>query len=319
MTDKIKMILDVDTGIDDAIGIVLAATAPEVTLLGITTVSGNIDLESATKNTLRVLDLIDVTTVPVHMGAAKPLKRSIRYATEVHGASGMAGQLEDVAVALPTGKDAVSFIIEQLEAHKGEVTLVMTGPQTNFALALEREPRVAQWVKNIVIMGGVVLGRGNESPVAEFNIAIDPEAVDKTFNCGAQVTMIGLDVTKKAILTKAHLEALDASKPLTQFVKGVTKQYMDRYFMDDGIYGCPMHDPLAVAVAITPDLVKTQRHFVAVEQNSTYCDGQTICDFNGKWGKTPNVDVALEVDDHAFLSLLIDRLKTAGVPRGGLK
>ena len=418
-----KVLLDVDTGVDDAIGIIVAATAPEIELLGITTVSGNIDLASATVNTLRVLKLLGKEgQIPVHMGASKPLHRSVRYATEVHGATGLSGQLQDIAVDLPKGQSAEDFMIETIDQYPGEITLIMTAPQTNFAKALEKRPDLGKQLKEIIFMGGVVDGRGNESPRAEFNIAIDPEAAERVVHCGAKITMVGLDVTKKALLkrsdlgvtegnlesdadadTKDQVEAnaeaqidanskssaesntkanakssakasakasgkasaesntkanakdvaeansqgdaeteanflanadiladadakadpndqdqvkadadTDANNPIIDFVKKVTAAYMNRYHATHGVYACLMHDPLAVSLAIQPDFVKTRHHFVGIETNSTYCDGETVCDFKDHWMKERNVHVALELDSGAFIDFLVDRIRKAG-------
>lgn len=308
---KKKVILDVDTGIDDAIGIILAATAPEIELLGITTVSGNIDLESATKNTLRVLKLLGKEEIQVYKGAETPLERKIRYAVEIHGASGMAGQLEDMEVSHHQSKTAWDFYHEMASLYPGEVTLVMTGPQTNLARALEQYPELKGLFKEIIVMGGAVKEKGNESPTAEFNIAIDPEAAEMVFQSGMKVTMIGLDVTKRSLLRREHFSRLRQDSPVADFVMKVTNDYMERYFKANGIYGCSMHDPLAVTMTLAPQFVKTQHLFVGVETKSQYCDGQTICDFEKRWNKDPNVYVGLEVDVEGFIDFLIDRINAA--------
>lgn len=307
-----KVILDVDTGIDDAIGIILAATAPEIELLGITTVSGNIDLESATRNTLRVLKLLGKDQIKVYQGAEAPLSRKIRYATEVHGMSGMAGQLENIEVSFNEMMPAWDFYREMAGKYPGEITLIMTGPQTNLAIALEKYPDLKLNLKEVIVMGGAVLEKGNESPVAEFNIAIDPEAADRVFESGLKVTMIGLDVTKKSLLKRSDFEGLRKDSPVADFVMNVTKMYMDRFYIDNGIYGCAMHDPLAVTMAIAPEFVKTVPYYVAVETNSRFCDGQTICDFDQRWKKPANVQVGLEVDSTGFIHFLIERINQAG-------
>lgn len=315
-----KVLLDVDTGVDDAIGIILAATAPEIDLLGITTVSGNIDLGSATVNTLRVLKLIGKDGVyPVHMGASSPLCRRVRYATEIHGSTGLAGQLRDIPVDIPKNTAAEDFLIETIERHPGEITLVMTAPQTNFAKALEKREDLGRKLKEIIFMGGVVDGRGNESPRGEFNIAIDPEAADRVLNCGGKITMVGLDVTRKALLTREALQGLDRHNPVVDFVKKVTADYMERHHSLHGIYGCLMHDPLAVSLAIDSSFVTTAHHFVAVETRSQYCDGETVCDFNDYWKKKANVHVAMDLDQEAFISFLLERIKKAGVYNGSTK
>lgn len=302
------IILDVDTGIDDAIGILLACASPEIEVLGITTVSGNIDLESATRNTLRVLKLIE-REIPVYAGAKKPLVREPRYATEIHGASGLAGQLEDIEVQHKQSKHAVDYLIQTLQARPGEVTVVMTGPETNFALALRKEPRVAQWVKEVVVMGGAADIRGNESPVAEFNIAIDPEAAELVFQSEAKVTMVGLDVTTKALLTQEDAHRITDAK-IRDFVAGATYDYMMRFNAKKGIQACSMHDPLAVCMTIKPDFVQTEHHFVGVETNSVYCDGMTVCDFDKRWNRPANVHVATALDARAFIDFLVERLST---------
>lgn len=303
-----KVILDVDTGIDDAIAILLALASPELEVLGITTVSGNIDLASATRNTLKVLKLAGREDIPVHQGAVKPLWRSIRYATEVHGDCGLAGQLTEVEPGEPQALSAEGFIRAQLDLYPGEITLIMTGPQTNLGQMLLKERTLGQKFKEIIVMGGVAEGRGNESPVAEFNIAIDPEAADLVFHCGAPLTMIGLDVTRKAILRTEDILALTASEPVRAFVDHVTREYRQRFAMTHGFEGCLMHDPLAVAAAVDPSLVTTLHRYVGIETESRYCDGQTVCDFDGRWGKAANVMVGMEVDAQRFIALLTSRL-----------
>ncbi|MGB3368338.1 MAG: nucleoside hydrolase [Acidaminobacteraceae bacterium] len=304
-----KVILDVDTGIDDALGILLAIISPEIDLMGITTVSGNIDVESSTLNTLRVLKLIDKTDeVGVYMGATKPLSRSIRYATEVHGSTGMADQLLDFDVKYKHIMDAEDFIIKTVKENPGEITIVMTAPETNLARAFAKAPEIEDMIKEVIIMGGVVGGKGNESPVAEFNIAIDPEAAHIVFNGNYDLTMIGLDVTKKALLTEDDIAKITETSRVKKFIGDVTKIYMDRFFLDNGIHGCAIHDPLAVAVAIDSSLVETEHKFIVIERNSEYCDGMTICDFDGRWGKKPNVHVALAVDSERFINFFIDRM-----------
>lgn len=304
-----KVILDVDTGIDDALGILLAIVSKEINLMGITTVSGNIDVESSTLNTLRVLKLIDKTDeVGVYMGATQPLKRNTRYATEVHGSTGMADQLLDLDVEYKHKMDAEDFIIKTIKENPNEITIVMTAPETNLANALAKAPEIEDMIKEVIIMGGVVGGKGNESPVAEFNIAIDPEAAHTVFNGSYDFTMIGLDVTKKALLTEDDIKKISDTSIVKKFISDVTKVYMDRYFLDNGIHGCAIHDPLAVAVAIDSSLVETEHKFIAIERSSEYCDGMTICDFDNKWGKEPNAHVALRVDRERFINFFIDRM-----------
>jgi len=309
-----KIILDVDTGIDDAIGIMLACASPELDIQAITTVSGNIDLVSATRNTLRILKTIGREEISVFAGEKAPLKRDVRYATEIHGSTGLAGQLQDVEVearleeVLNSKTSAIDYLIDAIRENKGEITLIMTGPETNFARAMEREPEIENWVKEIIIMGGAADMMGNESPVAEFNIAIDPEAAQMVFGSKAKVTMVGLDVTTKALLTRDRITEITGNDAVRGFVHDATFDYMERYHKANGVYGCCMHDPLAVSLAIDPSLVETVHRFVGVETNSTYCDGMTVCDFQGRWKKEPNVHVAMGVEPRVFVDFLIDRL-----------
>lgn len=309
-----KIILDVDTGIDDAIGIMLACASPELDIQAITTVSGNIDLESATRNTLRVLHIIGHDDISVYAGEKAPLNRNVRYATEIHGSTGLAGQLTDIEVedklkeVLNSETSAVDFIIDTLRNNKGEITVIMTGPETNFARAMEREPEIQNWVKEIIIMGGAADMLGNESPVAEFNIAIDPEAAEAVFSSKAKVTMVGLDVTTRALLTRDRIDEITGNAAVRDFVYAATYDYMERYNKSSGIYGCCMHDPLAVSLSVNPDLVKTIHRFVGVETNSIYCDGMTVCDFDNRWGKEPNVHVATDIEPKVFIDFLIERL-----------
>jgi len=309
-----KIILDVDTGIDDAIGIMVACASPEVELQAVTTVSGNIDLVSATRNTLRVLKIIGHENIPVYAGQKSPLKRNVRYATEIHGSTGLAGQLTEVDVenrlneVLKSDTSAVDFMIDTINNNKGEITVIMTGPETNFARAMQREPELENWVKEIIIMGGAADMKGNESPVAEFNIAIDPEAAQMVFSSKAKVTMVGLDVTTKALLTRDRIDEITGNEAVREFVRGATHDYMERFHSKTGVYGCCMHDPLAVSLSVNPDLVGKVHKFVGVETNSTYCDGMTVCDFEDRWGKEPNVHVAMEIDPKVFIDFLLERL-----------
>ncbi len=310
-----KVILDVDTGIDDAIGIMLACASDELDIQAITTVSGNIDLESATRNTLRVLKLIGKEDIDVYAGEKAPLKRKVRYATEIHGTTGLAGQLTEMDVdaalsrVLEKKAHAVEAMIDIIESNKHEITLVMTGPETNFAKAIEKKPEVAEWVKEVIIMGGAGRVPGNESPVAEFNIAIDPEAAYVVFNSNAKVTMVGLDVTTRALLTRDHIKDI-ANETVREFVHGATYEYMERFHAKHGIHGCCMHDPLAVSLAVDPSLVKTVHTYVGVETKSMYCDGMTVCDIDNRWGNPPNVHVALDIRVEDFIKFLTARLST---------
>lgn len=309
---KEKIILDVDTGIDDALGIMLAVKSGRFEILGITTVNGNVSLAKATDNTLKVLEFLGVEReIPVIRGADRPVLRPHFFEHRVHGEDGLGGALRDVPVRTqPASGFAPDFLIEQVLRHDGEVTLIMTGPLTNLALALRKCPELTGRVKEVVMMGGVVKDIGNVTPTAEYNIYVDPEAAKIVFHAGfPALTLVGLDVTRQALLTEEHIRLL-GDTPIGQYVKTSTADYMKRYRERNGVAACALHDPLAVGVALRKDLVTTRRLFVDVETRSELCDGQTVCDFQNRLAKPPNLDVCLEVDAGAFLDLFIRTLQT---------
>ena len=192
-----RVLLDCDPGIDDALAIVFGCGHPGLDLVGLTTVSGNVNLDTVTANALSVLELAGRPDVPVVPGSARPLLRPTLDARDVHGEGGLGAARLPAAQAAPASGHAVDYLIDTISAAPGEITLIATGPLTNIALAVRREPRLAGWVRDFVIMGGSA-GRGNVTPAAEFNIAADPEAAAIVFEAGWQVTMVGLDVTLQA-------------------------------------------------------------------------------------------------------------------------
>ncbi|MEK8127108.1 nucleoside hydrolase [Paenibacillus filicis] len=305
-----KVILDVDTGVDDALGILLAVRSGELDILGITTVNGNVSLDQATVNTCKILQLAGAEQIPVVRGADKPLLRTTYFEHRIHGKDGLGGALKD----MPVNKQAedghaVDFIIEQVRRHPGEVTLVMTAPLTNLALAIMKEPALVQQVKEVVVMGGVVQSFGNVTPSAEYNIYVDPEAAKLVFKAGfASLTLVGLDVTRKALLTEEHIASLGDSA-LARYVKESTAEYMQRYYERNGVRACAMHDPLAVGVALNRGLVTTKSYYVDVETRSELCDGQTVCDFQNRLSQEANVQVCLDVNADEFLQLLTRALR----------
>jgi len=308
---KQKIILDVDTGIDDALGIILAVKSGQFELLGITTVNGNVSLGKATENTCKILDLLQAgKDIPVVPGCSQPLLRTVFFEHRVHGEDGLGGALRGVPVRTqPTGGFGPDFIIDSVLAHPGEVTLVMTGPLTNLALAARKCPELVRHVKEVIFMGGVVREHGNVTPTAEYNMYVDPEAAKAVFHAGfPELTMVGLDVTRKVLLNEEHLREL-GDTPIGRYVKQSISDYLQRYFERNGVRACAMHDPLAVGVALDRSLVTTQKLYVDVETRSELCDGQTVCDFQNRLGKEPNVHVCLAVDSEAFFARFVRALK----------
>ncbi|BFH64377.1 nucleoside hydrolase [Paenibacillus azoreducens] len=303
-----KAILDVDTGIDDALGIMLAMRSGELDVLGITTVNGNVSLETATNNTCKILDLISAEpSISVYPGASRPLMRDRLFEHRVHGQDGLGGALADMLPTDRVNRDMFGpdFIIEQAKRFPGEVTLIATGPLTNVALALAKHPSLIHELKEVILMGGAVQTYGNITPVAEYNMHVDPEAAQLVLRAGfPRLVMVGLDVTRKALLTNKHIDALGSSE-IADYVRKSTADYMQRYFERNGVEACAMHDPLAVGAAIWPELVETTRYSVDVETRSELCDGQTVCDFQNRLQREPNADVCLKVDSDEFINRFI--------------
>jgi purine nucleosidase len=308
---KKKVILDVDTGVDDALGILLAVRSGQADVLGITTVNGNVSLEKATRNTCKLLQLLGAEEIPVIRGADKPLLRGIHFEHRVHGEDGIGGALKD----MPVHKQAADgfgpdFIIDQVRQNPGQVTLVMTAPLTNLALAVLKYPQLVHDVKEVIVMGGVVQGFGNITPTAEYNMYVDPEAAKLVFHAGfPSLTLVGLDVTRQALLTEDHINAMGDS-PIAQYVRDSTADYMKRYYERNGVRACALHDPLAVGVALNRELVTTRHYYIDVETKSELCDGQTVCDFQNRLSQPANIHVCLGVRAEDFIQMFIQALRT---------
>ncbi|MEI7027510.1 nucleoside hydrolase [Paenibacillus sp. y28] len=311
MVMKKKVILDVDTGVDDALAILLAVRSGELDVLGITTVNGNVSLAQATINTCKILQLAGAENdIPVVQGADKPLMRPSHFEHKVHGKDGLGGALRDVPVHKQAEPGhAVDFIFDTVRRHSGDVTLVMTAPLTNLALAVMKYPQLIHEVQEVIIMGGVVQGFGNVTPTAEYNIYVDPEAAKMVLQAGfPKLTLVGLDVTRKALLTEKHLDALQDS-PFADYVRASTADYMQRYQERNGVRACALHDPLAVGVALNKELVTTGHYYVDVETRSDLCDGMTVCDFQNRLQRQANVHVCTGVASEPFLELFIEALR----------
>jgi purine nucleosidase len=321
MTGRKKVILDVDTGVDDALAMMLAVKSGALDILGITTVNGNVSLDQATENTCKILQLLGVQDeIPVYRGADKPLAREVHFEHRVHGRDGIGGALSDMEVSKHAEEEsAADFIIRQVMGQSGEVTLIMTAPLTNLAEVLQKCPELVQHTAEVIIMGGVVRGSGNITPTAEYNMYVDPEAAKLVMGAGfPRLTLVGLDVTRKALLSQDDIAKL-TNPEIATYVEQSTADYRKRYYERNGVEACALHDPLAVGVAINRDLVTALDYYVDVETRSELCDGQTVCDFQDRMSKPHNVSVCLEVDAPAFLELFIhslnSKLKTDGSHR----
>lgn len=302
---SIPVILDCDPGHDDAIGLLLALGSPELEVLGVTTVHGNQTLAKTTANALRVLDLAGRADIPVAAGADRPLARELTVASHVHGDSGLDGPTLPPAGRAPLGEHAVDFMERTIAASPAPVTLVPTGPLTNVALLLERTG--GDNVERIVLMGGAI-AEGNMTPAAEFNIWADPEAARAVFHSGIDTTMIGLDVTHRAVTTPALQERLRAAGVIGAFVADLVDFFAVYHRETYGWDGAPIHDAVAVAHVIVPGLVTTIDANVEIELESELCRGRTVVDRWKRTGRPVNAHVGLDLDALRFFDLLVERI-----------
>jgi inosine-uridine nucleoside N-ribohydrolase len=305
------ILLDCDPGHDDAMAMLLALASPEVELLGVTTVAGNQTLAKTTANALRVLDLVGRADIPVAAGADRPLERDAYVARDVHGESGLDGPDLPEPKREVVEDDAVNFIAGRICGTDLPVTLVATGPLTNVAILIERCPEAAGRIDRIVLMGGAI-AEGNVTPAAEFNIWADPEAAARVFSSGLDVTMIGLDVTHKALLLPEHADRLRTSGRTGAFVADLFAFYHRFHAETYNLPGSPVHDAVAVAFVVRPELVTTLHRNVVVETDSELCRGRTVVDLWQRTDREPNCAVGVDIDSEAFLALLVERL--AGFP-----
>jgi purine nucleosidase len=294
-----KMILDCDPGIDDALAITFAHGHPDLDLLGITTVAGNVGLAQTTTNALAVCEFIGAAGTPVTPGCAGPFLRPALDAREVHGESGLGGAVLPTPTTGPAAGHAIDFIIDTVRADPGEITLVATGPLTNIALAVRREPRLPGWVRDFVIMGGSS-GRGNTTPAAEYNIWADPEAAAMAFGAGWPVIMLGLDVTQRTGASAAVLQRMRELGPLgTVLLLPALEQYLSTG--DSG--GPPVHDVCAVAWVAQPDVFGLVPARVQVETTGRLTSGMTVTEFDVEGDG--NARVAMEIDVAGFWELTL--------------
>ncbi|MGH2467521.1 MAG: nucleoside hydrolase [Candidatus Limnocylindrales bacterium] len=354
---RIPLILDVDTGIDDALALLYAAAAPEIELLAATCVAGNIDAQNVARNTAAVLDLAGRGDVEVALGAVRPLLRPLRTTPETHGPRGL-GYADPPPAERPLSPRAgADLLVEEARRHPGRITLVATGPLTNVALACLREPAFPTLLRRLVLMGGAYRTPGNTTPVSEWNIAVDPEAARVVFDAFSPDHLtpltpeatpdpsgpsaspsprtspsptpepdgpepyrlplcFGLDVTETAILTPDHLERLWAKAgarpeddPLLGCIDEALRFYFEFHAQYDGFYGAHVHDPLALAGAVHPELVtRSETVTVDIETAGQLTSGQTVTDWRHHWGRPANAEIVLEADVPAFLDRWIERV-----------
>ena len=332
MPDRTPIILDVDTGIDDSLALLYAAASPDAELIAVTCVAGNVDARQVAINTMAVLELAGRGDVEVALGREVPLVRRLETTPETHGPRGLGyAELPPSAASL-SERHAVDLLIEEARGRPGELTLVTLGPLTNLAIAVLREPELPRLYRRYVLMGGAYRSPGNTAPTTEWNINVDPDAAKVVFSAWAAAresdpsialpVALGLDVTERAKIVPDHVVALArragstpddslalargedpmqatrsvASNPIVRFVADALRFYMEFHSRYDGFYGAFIHDPLAVAAALDPSLIRTEALPVDVELGGTLTTGETVTDWRRVWGRPANVDVAVEAD-----------------------
>lgn len=307
-----RVVIDCDTGVDDTMAIFYGLLSPDIEVVALSCVWGNISAETATRNTLRLLEMMDRPSIPVAMGANKPLLGpEWTFGQGVHGADGQ-GNLNLPPPSLkPVQESAAELIVRLAHEHPGELTLVPTGPLTNVATAVLADPEVARLYKGVVLMGGAFLAKGNASRWGEANIWHDPEAAQIVFDAGWPVTAVGLDVTDRTMLSQERIDALrDSGTTAGVHIHRITAYYVGLYSQRTGRRECAMHDALALAIAADPSLVRhAPKVRVDVELNGAHTRGMTVGDFR-PWVEhdDSNVTVVLDVDSERFIERWVDTL-----------
>jgi len=344
MTERVALIVDVDTGIDDSLALLYAAASPEVEFVAATCVSGNIDARQVAINTRAVLELAGRADVEVALGRETPLVRQLETTPETHGPQGL-GHAELPPPSRPVSdRHAVDLILEEARRRPGEITLVTLGPLTNLAIAVLREPALPRLLKGYALMGGAYGVSGNTTPTTEWNIHCDPEAARIVFRAWAAAReadptiplplALGLEVTEQARIVPGDIVRLArragstpddsialahgedpmqttrsvASNPVVRYVADALRFYMEFHARYDGFYGAFIHDPLAVAAALDRSLVTTEPLFVDVETRGEITAGMTVADRRRLTGRPPNLDVAVSADIPRFLDELVERV-----------
>ena len=304
------LVIDCDPGVDDAIAILLALASPELDLLALTTVAGNLPLETTTRNALRVLALAGREDVPVAAGADRPLVIGYgRDSAVVHGADGLGGAPAPEPRAAVVPMHAVDLLAEVLERAEEPVLLAPIGPLTNIALLAALRPELVPRLGRVAVMGGSD-GPGNKTPAAEFNTWFDPEGAQRAFDSGLDITMVGLNVTRVAALFDDDLERIRSAGPIGAVAAAMLDFYIDWHGRHYGERCVPVHDALAVATLVRPELVTVIEAFVTVDTTAGPARGMTIVD-RYRWdGQAVNAQVAVGVDREAFVEFLCERLAT---------
>ncbi|MCD6529606.1 nucleoside hydrolase [Candidatus Bathyarchaeota archaeon] len=303
-----RVIIDCDPGIDDALALILALRSDELKVEAVTTVGGNMPVEDATENALKVLELAGRTEIPVASGLNP--KGTLRESVKIHGEDGLGNTWLPKPKVKPADQDAVEAIISIL--HQKPVHIITLGPLTNVASAIDKEPEIKRRIESLTVMGGAINVPGNVTPVAEFNVYMDPEAARKVLRSGVKVTLVPLDVTMKTMIEEDEIEDIEeADTPVASFAAKALRHYLKMYRRVAGTRGCPLHDPLTVAYRIDPTLMKTQPLYVDVETKGELTRGETVADLRAgeRRIKETNAEVCLQVDAERFIRKFIETVK----------
>lgn len=303
-----KIIIDCDPGVDDAIALLLAFASPELEILGITTVAGNVSLPFTEKNARKICELAKRDDVKVYAGCPRPILRSLETARHIHGETGLQGvELSEPQMPLQP-QHGVEFLIETLMQASEPITLATLGPLTNLAIALIQAPQIIPKIQEVVLMGGAT-SQGNVTASAEFNLYVDPHAAHIVFTSGLPLTMIGLDVTHKVLTTPERLQKIRAiATPVSAAAAAMLAHYGAYDVEKYGMLGSPLHDPCVIAYVIHPELFMGRNLHVAIETTSELTMGRSVVDLWQSGRQVPNAYVIQQADDEGFYSLLIQRL-----------
>lgn len=305
---KQKIILDCDPGHDDAIAILLAGHHPQIELLAITTVAGNQSLEKTTLNALKVCSLAGLHSIPIAKGMDRPLVVPAEHAADIHGESGLDGPDIPDPDLEPISQHAVDLLIELLLSSEGDITLVPTGPLTNIAMAIRREPAILPKIKGISLMGGAI-GLGNVTPAAEFNIYADPHAAAIVFGCGRPITVCPLEVTHQALATENVLNRLrSAHRRVATVTADLLNFFAETYRKVFAFPAAPVHDPCAVAAVIDPTIIQSKAVHIEIETEGEWTRGRTVCDMHNTWGKEPNALLGHSLEVERFWNIVIETI-----------
>ena len=304
-----RIIIDTDPGIDDALTFLFALASPEIKLEALTTTQGNVTLEKATRNALSVLELAQASHIPVIQGSVLPLVQPLRASADVHGESGLGNSRLPEPRTKPIPGHAVDFLIERILAEPNEISIFPIGPLTNIAMAIRKEPKFAKAVKELVIMGGAIQESGNMTPLAEFNIYVDPHAAHIVFHSSIPITLIPLDITQKCMLKQEHLDRLlKINSPVSRFINDAVRVYL-KASNERGFEGSALHDPLTLSTIIAPELLTLKEYYVDVDISGGVSMGKTLADIYNITKKPPNMKVGMNVRSDDFIEFFVQHME----------